>query len=175
MKLFTPSLMILAMFVLGGAIFKMTTPNHCTTIMPYENIFVLTGDPRRIPVGIKIIKKNPTAKLFIIGVGAPDIKKFAPQPVRHQVITEGKSKTTAENAIAIREIAIRQNMDRIVLLTTQDHFNRAALLVSRKLPNIEIAACPVPLHGLTVSRRLERWLTEYLKYIATLAGFTQSK
>ncbi len=175
MKLFTPSLLILALFVLGGVIFKATTPNHCSSIMPYDNIFVLTGDSRRIPLGIRIIKRNPTTTLYIIGAGAPDAAKFAPESVRGRIIIENKSKSTAENAIAIRKIVNRQMLDRIVLITTADHMNRATFLIEKELPNTEIAKCPAPLNGIPANRRLERWATEYIKYIATLLGFRQSE
>lgn len=169
MRFLTPSLLVLALFVLGGAIFKSTAPTKCTTILPNDNIFVLTGDARRIPFAMRIKRQNPKVKIHIIGAGGPrgDLTDIW--------VVESDSKTTYQNAQAIRKIAERTGLSRIVLITTVDHFNRAKYLVRHEMPDIEIAACPVPLTGMEVTKRLERWTTEYIKYIGTMAGFKESK
>ncbi len=169
MRLLTPSLLVLALFVLGGAIFKSTAPTRCATILPDDSIFVLTGDARRIPFATRKIRKYPRATMYIIGAGATSTYKS------DRVIIESDSKNTYQNALAIKRIADEQGLDRIVLVTTVDHFNRAKYLVRHELPNIEIAACPAPLTGMDVAKRLERWTTEYVKYIGTLVGIRESK
>ena len=169
MKFFSPSLLIFCLFVLGGAIFKTTAPTQCSTILPNDNIFVLTGDARRIPFAVRQLKKHPNAKMYIIGAGASAIN------INARVIVESNSKSTYQNALAIKRIADRNGLERIVLITTVDHFNRAKYLIKNELPNIEIAPCPVPLNGMPVSKRLERWATEYIKYVGTLFGIKDSK
>jgi len=47
--------------------------------------------------------------------------------------------------------------------------------MKRRMPNAEIIACPVPLHGMPAPKRLERWGTEYLKYIGTVLGIESKK
>ena len=168
MKILTPSLLILALFVLGGAIFKSTAPTRCTTILPNDSIFVLTGDTRRIPYAKRQWRKHPKTQLYIIGAGAT-----VTQP-SNRIIVEADSKNTYQNAVAIKKIVDIEGLDRIVLVTTEDHYNRAKYLIRGELPNIEIAACPAPLTGMPVSKRLERWATEYIKYIGTLFGFRES-
>ena len=69
MKIFSPSLLVISLFILGGIIFKTTTPVHCTTILPYDNLFVLTGDARRIPFAIRKMRKTPKTQLYVIGAG----------------------------------------------------------------------------------------------------------
>lgn len=167
MRLLTPSLLVLSLFVLGGAVFKSTAPTHCSTILPGDSIFVLTGDARRIPFAMRQFRKYPRIKLHVIGAGAPDLKT----PTKVNV--ESESKSTYQNALAIKQIADTEGLNRIVLVTTVDHFNRAKYLVKQELPDVEIVACPAPLDGMPVTRRLERWATEYIKYIGTLIGIKE--
>jgi uncharacterized SAM-binding protein YcdF (DUF218 family) len=169
MKFFSPSLLILCLFVLGGAIFKSTAPTNCSTILKNDSIFVLTGDARRIPFALRQMRRYPNANIYIIGAGARGIKMPA------GVVVESNSKSTYQNALAIKRISDRQGLNRIVLITTVDHFNRARYLIKNELPDVEIAPCPVPLMGMPVSKRLERWTTEYVKYIGTLIGIKDSK
>ncbi len=169
MKFFNPSLLILCLFVLGGAIFKSTAPTRCSTILPNDSIFVLTGDARRIPFALRQMRNYPNADIYIIGAGAKGIKMPA------KVVVESNSKTTYQNAMAIKRIVEQKGLDRIVLITTVDHFNRAKYLIRTELPDIDIAPCPVPLNGMEPSKRLERWTTEYVKYMGTLIGIRESK
>lgn len=169
MKFLNPSLLILSCFVLGGMIFKSTAPTRCATLFPNDSLFVLTGDGRRIPFAMRQLRKYPNADLYIIGAGAPNSIK----PARHITI-ESESKSTYQNATAIKKIVDANGLDRIVLITTVDHFNRAKYLLRQELPTIEITACPVPLTGMPVVRRIERWTTEYIKYIGTIMGIKES-
>lgn len=169
MRLISPSLLIITMFVLGGVIFKTTTPSHCGTILSNDNIFVLTGDSRRIPFAIRKISKNPETKLYIIGAGSNGNYN------NPRIYVESESKTTLQNALAIKRIVDINGMNRIVLITTVDHFNRAKYLIRSELPDIEIAACPVSLNNMPAPKRLERWTVEYIKYIGTLIGIKESK
>lgn len=149
--------------------FKSMAPTRCATLLPYDSIFVLTGDARRIPFAMRQLRRYPSADLYIIGAGAQG--SFA---AAERVTVESDSKSTYQNALAIKKIADTQGLDRIVLVTTVDHFNRARYLIRQELPHIEITACPVPLAGMPVSRRVERWATEYIKYIGTLIGIRES-
>jgi uncharacterized SAM-binding protein YcdF (DUF218 family) len=169
MRFLTPSLLALSLFVLGGAVFKSTAPTRCATILPDDSIFVLTGDSRRIPFAARQMRKNPNARMYVIGAGASGASKS------DRVVIESDSKSTYQNALAIRRIALGHGLERIVLVTTVDHFNRAKYLVRRELPYIEIAACPAPLTGMPVAKRLERWTTEYIKYVGTLIGIRESQ
>ncbi len=168
MRLLTPSLLILALFILGGAIFKSTAPTQCSTILQNDTMFVLTGDARRIPFAMRKIRKYPKATVYVIGVGGGGVFPS------DRVISESDSKSTYQNALAIKRIADDNGLNRIVLITTVDHFNRARFLIRHELPDVEIVPCPAPLTGMPVSKRLERWTTEYIKYIGTLVGWRES-
>ena len=168
MRLLTSSL-LLGVFVLGGIIFKLSSPNNCANILPNDSIFVLTGDARRIPFAVNQIKKHPYSDLYIIGAGtnvnpSMSIKAFI----------ESTSKSTYQNARAIKRIATKAGLDRIVLITTEDHIHRAKYLIQSELPNTEIVACPAILSEMSAGRRLERWTIEYIKYIVTRLGIKES-
>lgn len=168
MRILSPSLILISCFVMGGLMFKTMAPNRCSTILPDDTIFVLTGDVRRIPFAMRKLRQNPDADLYIIGAGVRGSYEMA-----KKVTIESKSKSTYQNALAIKDIAIKTGLDRIVVITTEDHMNRAIYLIKQELPQIEIAACPVPLTGMPTTKRLERWGIEYIKYIATMLGIKE--
>lgn len=168
-KLLTPSFVIFACFILGGAIFKSVAPIQCKEIQPDDSIFVLAGDERRIPFALRKMQEFPTADLYIIGAGARG--QF--DTIRPAII-ETTSKSTYQNALAIRNIATMRGLKRIVIITTEDHINRATYLIKNELPMVRIIACPATLAGMPPAKRLERWATEYIKYIATMFGIKES-
>ncbi len=168
MRFLTPSFLLVICFVLGGMMFKSMSPRQCGTILPDDSIFVLTGDERRIPFALRQMRKYPDADLYIIGAGAPSIDQVA----RHVKI-ESESKSTYQNALAIKDIVQRAGLDRLVLITTEDHMSRAKYLLRTEMPYVEIVACPVALSGMHATKRLERWTIEYIKYIVTMFGIKE--
>jgi uncharacterized SAM-binding protein YcdF (DUF218 family) len=161
-------LLIIGISIVGFMIFKSTAPQRCATLLPGDSIFVLTGDDRRIPFARRMARGVSNSNLYVIGAGAPVLKT---QP---RTRIESDSKSTYQNALAIKKIANTQGLDRIVLITSIDHFNRAKYLLNQELPNTEIVDCPVSLTGMPTARRTERWITEYLKYIGTMLGWKES-
>lgn len=169
MKFIRPSFVLIFFFVLGGAMFKSMAPTDCGTILNDDSIFVLTGDARRIPFAMKIARMRPDTDLFIIGAGA---EPSAVAAARARI--ESDSKSTYQNAVAIRKIVTRSGLDRIVVVTTEDHMNRARYLIKQELPTVEVVACPVRLTDMPAMKRLERWGVEYVKYIVTMFGIKES-
>ena len=167
MKILRPSFLLFGLFVLGGIIFKVTSPNECLNILTTDSIFVLTGDNRRIPFAIKQMKKYPYSDLYIIGAGAGTL------PQETNAIIESTSKSTYQNALAIRRIAQKSGLDRIVVITTEDHIHRAKYLIKSELPDTNIVMCPATLSEMSAGRRLERWTIEYIKYIVTMFGIKE--
>lgn len=168
MKIVTPSFLILGFFVLGGMIFKLTSPLNCGPILPNDNLFVLTGDARRVPFALQQTEKYPTAKMHIIGVGG---HKF--DTGNKDVAMETKSKSTYQNALAIQRIVEQEHLKRIVVVTTEEHMKRATHLIHLESPNTELVTCSAPLTGMPASQRLQRWTVEYVKYLATLFGIKE--
>ena len=167
MKYIPISFVILFCFVLGGMMFKSMTPPRCESLLQDDNIFVLTGDARRIPYAVKKLETLQYGKLYIIGAGATNI------PDIEHVQVESLSKSTYRNALAIKYIVKSENIPRIVIVTTEDHMNRALYLVRNELPDTDIIACPASLVGMPVPERLKRWTIEYIKYIVTLFGINE--
>lgn len=168
MKYIPLSLLLIILFVFGGIMFKSMTPLRCETLNQNDNIFVLTGDARRIPYAIKKLDSLRYGNLYIIGAGATVV------PNHVHVNIESASKSTYQNALAIRKIVNGKNLNRIVIVTTEDHMNRAMYLLRTTLPETDIIACPASLNGMSAPQRLKRWAIEYIKYIATLFGIKES-
>ncbi|MBR6685478.1 MAG: YdcF family protein [Alphaproteobacteria bacterium] len=168
-RILTPSFILFGCFILGGMIFKAAAPVRCGEISPTDNIFVLTGDVRRIPFAMKKTQEFPDANLYIIGAGSSGYALNA-----RPVTIESKSKSTYQNALAIKDIATKNKLKRLVVITTEDHINRAKYLIKHELPDVNVIACPAILTGMPVGKRLERWTTEYIKYIVTLLGIKES-
>jgi len=159
------------MLLAGGAVaFKVTTPNKCALIRGDDTLFVLTGDSRRIPYAMKLLENHPYRQLEIVGVGGHEYSALIPEGIKPQVELETLSKSTYENAKAVREITLKKGLSRIVIVTTEDHMNRSMLLIKRQLSGTSIIPCPVKLQNMPSQERLMRWGTEYIKYIATLFG-----
>ncbi len=167
MKYIPISFVLLFCFVLGGMMFKSMTPPRCESLLQDDNIFVLTGDARRIPYAVKKLDTLEYGNLYIIGAGATEI------PNREHIQVESLSKSTYQNALAIKHIVNEQNISRIVIVTTEDHMNRALYLLRSELPDTDIVACPASLTGMSTPNRLKRWTIEYIKYIVTLFGIKE--
>jgi len=167
MKYIPISFVLLFCFVLGGLMFKSMTPPRCESLLQNDNIFVLTGDTRRIPYAVKKLENLQYGKLFIIGAGATEI------PDIEHVTVESLSKSTYQNALAIKHIVKTENISRIVVVTTEDHMNRALYLLREEMPDTDIVACPASLTGMSTTNRLKRWTIEYIKYIVTLFGIKE--
>jgi len=167
MKYVPLSFVILFCFVLGGLMFKSMTPPRCESLLQDDTIFVLTGDTRRIPYAVKKLETLRYGKLYIIGAGATNI------PDIEHVSVESLSKSTYQNALAIKHIVETENMSRIIIVTTEDHMNRALYLLREEMPDTDIVACPASLVEMPTVDRLKRWTVEYIKYIVTLFGIKE--
>jgi len=167
MKYIPISFVLLFCFVLGGLMFKSMTPPRCESLLQNDNIFVLTGDTRRIPYALKKLDNLQYGKLYVIGAGNTNI------PDKEEIYVESLSKSTYQNALAIKHIVETQSMNRIVVVTTEDHMNRALYLLREEMPNTDIVACPASLTGMSTPKRIKRWTIEYIKYIVTLFGIKE--
>lgn len=162
------SFVLICCFVFGGIMFKSVTPPRCESLMQNDTIFVLTGDERRIPYAIKKLDSLQYGHLYIIGAGGGQITD------REHVNIETQSKSTYQNSLAIRTIVKQKHLDRIVIITTEDHMNRSLYLLRNVLPETDIVPCPASLTGMPTPMRVKRWGLEYIKYIVTLFGIKES-
>ncbi len=161
------SFVLLCCFVLGGLTFKFATPPKCDSLLRNDNIFVLTGDARRIPYALKKLETLKYGRLYIIGAGTDKITQ------KPHVKVESASKSTYQNALTIKKIVNQRKLKRLVVVTTEDHMNRSLYLLRNELPDTDIIACPASLSGMSAPIRAKRWAIEYLKYIVTLFGIKE--
>ena len=169
MKYIPLSLLLIFCFIFGGIMFKSMTPPRCENLQQSDTIFVLTGDVRRIPYALKKLETLQYGTLYIIGAGTPQNITDLPH-----IKIESASKSTYQNALAIKNIVENEHINRIVIVTTEDHMNRALYLMRDTLPNTDIIACPASLTGMPTPIRVKRWTIEYIKYIVTLFGIKES-
>ena len=167
-KYIPASFVLICCFVFGGIMFKSVTPPRCESLMQDDTIFVLTGDERRIPYALKKLDDLRYGNLYIIGAGTENLTE------RPHVTIETESKSTYQNALAIKKISQQKNLNRVVIITTEDHMNRALYLLRNVLPETDIVPCPASLTGMSAPNRLKRWGLEYIKYIVTLFGIRES-
>ena len=167
MKYIPISLVLIFCFVFGGIMFKSMTPPRCESLQQNDNLFVLTGDARRIPYAVKKLDSLQYGNLYVIGAGATNI------PDHIHINVESASKSTYQNTLAIKKIVQEKNLNRIVVVTTEDHMNRALYLLRNTLPDTDIVACPASLTGMPTPIRVKRWTIEYIKYIVTLFGIKE--
>ena len=129
MKYIPVSLVLIFCFVFGGIMFKSMTPLRCQSLHQDDSIFVLTGDARRIPYALKKLDSLRYGNLYVIGAGAP-----TSIPNHAHVKVESLSKSTYQNTLAIKKIVSEKNLDRIVVVTTEDHMNRTLYLLRSHKP-----------------------------------------
>lgn len=162
------SLVFICCFVFGGIMFKSVTPPRCESLMQDDTIFVLTGDERRIPYAMRKLDDLKYGNLYIIGAGGHKISE------REHVSIETESKSTYQNSLAIKRIVEQNHLNRIVIITTEDHMNRSLYLLRNVLPETDIVPCPASLTGMPTPVRVRRWGLEYIKYIVTMFGIRES-
>ncbi len=162
------SLLFICCFIFGGIMFKSMTPPRCESLLQNDTIFVLTGDERRIPYALKKLENLQYGKLYIIGAGAANLTNLV------HVNVETQSKSTYQNSLAIKKIVNSENLNRIVIITTEDHMNRSLYLLRNELPETDIVPCPASLTGMPTPMRTKRWALEYIKYMVTLFGIKES-
>ncbi len=167
MKYIPISLVLICCFVLGGILFKSMTPPRCGSLLDNDTIFVLAGDVRRIPYAVKKLKTLKYGNLYVIGAGATSIPDIPYKKI------ESVSKSTYQNTLAIKQIVQKQNLHRIVIVTTEDHMNRSLYLLRNEIPDTDIIACPASLSEMLPPKRLKRWTIEYIKYMVTLFGIKE--
>ena len=162
------SFVLICCFVFGGIMFKSVTPPRCESLMQNDTIFVLTGDERRIPYALKKLHSLQYGNLYIIGAGGHNITE------RPHINVETESKSTYQNSLAIKNMVAKNHLNRIVVITTEDHMNRSLYLLRNELPETDIVPCPASLTGMPAPQRVKRWGLEYIKYIVTLFGIKES-
>ena len=117
-----------------------------------EAIVVLTGDRRRIPKALELLRLRPSPLLIISGAGTMSLKEVVNQQgdsavniheVWKKIRLESLSSSTIENAHETERLLRPLNVKRIVLVTSEYHMVRALEIFQKALPQYEYADYPV--------------------------------
>lgn len=118
-----------------------------------EAIVVLTGDKRRIPKGLELLRQRGTPWLIISGTGKNaklvDVVNNQGDAAKniHQhwnkIVTESRSQSTVENAYESGKIIEAKQVKRVILVTSDYHMPRALRIFRLVLPGTEVIPYPV--------------------------------
>jgi uncharacterized SAM-binding protein YcdF (DUF218 family) len=116
---------------------------------PADAVVVLAGDPRRLPVGLRLVREGVAPVLVVSRDRRPDVTlddeicsgRIA---VRHVCFEAVPYRTTGE-ARAIARLARAQGWRRIDVVTSRFHVRRAGIVVRRCVDGeVHMVAAPNP-------------------------------
>ena len=120
---------------------------------PLEAIVVLTGEKRRIPEAMELLRQRESEKLIISGVhgGVPLIDvvnrqegaSFRIHETWERIEMESDSLSTIENAEKSAAILKKHKLEKIILVTSDYHMPRSLKIFEDALPGYEVHAYPI--------------------------------
>lgn len=118
-----------------------------------EAIVVLTGDERRIPKAIELLRLRGSPLLVISGTGKgttlTDLVNMQGDAVLNahevweRIVLEPRSSSTLENALESGKILAERGVKRVILMTSDYHLWRAQHAFKKNLPQYEYILYPV--------------------------------
>lgn len=157
------------------------------TILPpvieKEAIVVLTGDRKRIPMAIELLRLRGSPMLIISGTGKGAtltelINSQAKsagnvQEIWKKIIIEPQSTSTIQNAVESGRILFRHGITRVILITSEYHMPRSLAIFRAIAPGPEYFAYPAPsefsafltLEWSQMPEGLWKLFVEYWKYV----------
>jgi uncharacterized SAM-binding protein YcdF (DUF218 family) len=139
-------------------------------------IVVLTGGPRRLEEGFKLLEKKMGSALFISGVN-PIVKKKDLKRILNTntsskknilfdccVYYEKKSKNTQSNSIEANKWLTENDYNEIFLVTSTSHMPRSIYEFKKNAPKIIIYPWNIAEKEKTTFNNLKKITIEYLKF-----------
>lgn len=118
-----------------------------------EAIVVLTGDKKRIPKAIELLRGRGSPWLIISGTGKGasllDVVNNQGDAATHihehwnKIIVEARSQTTIDNTIESTRILNEKKINRVILVTSDYHMARSLKLFRYTNPGTEVIPYPV--------------------------------
>ncbi len=167
-------LIVIISATLGLIKFKSSIPKTPLNLNSSDAVIVLTGDRgKRIEKGYHLISRTNDEKMFITGVGGSKevlqkILGFEESIVTCCIEFGYKAENTYQNAIETRHWAINNNIESIILVTTDLHMQRS-LFLFQQITNLDIQAYPIDYEKDLIP--LEKLFAEYIKYIISRVVF----
>lgn len=140
---------------------------------PVDVIIVLSGGEDRVEHGVRLYQQGYANKILFTGGGSQKMKEQAMSLgiKEDQILLEGKSRTTFENAKYSIEIIRAQGFQSAIIVTSPTHTRRANIIFSQFFKGVDLTICSVP-YDLSIA---DKWwkdrntaevvITEYLKLI----------
>jgi uncharacterized SAM-binding protein YcdF (DUF218 family) len=122
---------------------------HGDEALPADAVVVLAGDPRRLPVGLRLVREGVAPVLVVSRDRREDVTLDDDicadrVPVRH-ICFEGEPYRTAGEARAIARLVREHGWKRIDVVTSRFHLFRAGILVRRCVDgDVQMVAAPNP-------------------------------
>lgn len=123
-------------------------------VLENEMIVVLTGDRKRIPLALDLLRTRKTPWLLISGAGkgatlkelvnSQEAQAGKIREVWNRILVESKSTSTIENAKESGKIIQEKNIHRVILVTSEYHMLRSLLIFQSLSGGPEYIAYPAP-------------------------------
>ena len=178
-------IIIVAIFLTLLQHFVLTLPTTPAKLEPVstqsaDGIVVATGGQARVLAGLNLLTADKAKKLLVTGVGQGITKNMIASslPVSQRQIDlliccvdlEFKAKDTKGNALATKLWVKQNQIERLILVTSDYHMPRAKLEFETQMPELDIVAYPISAPDLTNKSWYSDWHTlrlyarEFLKY-----------
>lgn len=119
-----------------------------------EMIVVLTGDRKRIPMALDLLRSRKNALLLISGAGkgatltdlvnSQEAQAAKVREVWNQILVESISTSTIENAKESGKIIQKHGIHRVILVTSEYHMLRSLLIFQSLAAGTEYITYPAP-------------------------------
>jgi len=158
-------------WTIGFGLFSVRLP------VPYENekltadaIVVLTGGPRRLEAGIKLLSQGRANKMLVTGVHKNVLPRelsvlTGAEPALFDccITLDYAATNTLGNAVETAKWSAVHGAKSLILVTADFHIQRSAVLFRKSMPRMAII--PYPVKSKISPFKL---IKEYNKYLATL-------
>jgi uncharacterized SAM-binding protein YcdF (DUF218 family) len=141
---------------------------------PKEAIVVLTGDIRRIPKAIELLRKRDSEVLIISGtakgVSLTEVVNRQGDASTHihevwdKIVLDAESTSTLENAEKSGALLQQRRLSHLVLVTSDYHMDRALAVFVRALPGRDILGFSVQSQGSSLKIFQEYWKNLLFRY-----------
>jgi uncharacterized SAM-binding protein YcdF (DUF218 family) len=149
-----------------------------------DAIVALTGGPERVEVALRLLASGAADRLLVSGAGEKtDLAVLAylagldPAPLEQQTTLGHAAHSTRGNALETATWAQDEGVGSLLVVTAWFHMPRALMELRRAMPSVTLRPYPVghmTAADLTHTGSARRVINEYHKYLAALAGLSDS-
>lgn len=147
-----------------------------------DGIVALTGGTGRVETSLRLLARNPNARLLISGVdlqtsGRALLPPSIPADMENRITLGYQARSTIGNATETAVWVADHHINSLIIVTAGYHMRRAMLELGRTLPGVTLSPYPVlppamehPWRASTI--RLMGM--EYMKWLGALAGMQRN-